>query len=459
MKEVDIHRVYFLGIGGIGMSALARYFKSKGKEVAGYDRTSTPLTDKLGREGIDIHFRDDISIIPDIYRSTLNTLIVYTPAIPVSNSEYKYFVENGYHVLKRAKVLGKIMEMHKAIAVAGTHGKTTISSMITQIFTHSGIACNAFLGGIAKNFNSNLVLDRKSDYFIAEADEFDRSFLTLFPDYAVVSSLDDDHLDVYGERKNMVASFNQFISQVKPKGVLILKNGLDLKIPPGRNVFRYALTDKCDYYAFDIVRKGMYNKFSIHTPDGDYTKIELGVHGMLNIENAIAAWAISQQAGIAINAIRRALQNFQGVIRRFDIMINNETTLFIDDYAHHPEELRAFITSVREIVPGKVITGIFQPHLYSRTRDFAAGFSQSLSLLDNVVLLDIYPAREQPIPGVSSKLIYEGLTNKGLKINCSKGQVFKVVEELKPGVLLTMGAGDIDQIVEPLKELLIRMMT
>ena len=457
MKEVDIHRVYFLGIGGIGMSALARYFNSKGKDVAGYDRSSTFLTDQLVGEGMEIHFKDDSSNIPDIYRNAQNTLVVYTPAIPVSNSEYKYFIENGYKLMKRAQVLGKIMEMHKVIAVAGTHGKTTISSMITQIFTHSGTACNAFLGGIAKNFNSNLVLDRNSDFFIAEADEYDRSFLTLFPDSAVVSSLDDDHLDIYGERKNLVASFNQFISQVKPNGVLILKNGVDLNIPPGRKVFRYALKVKTDYYAFDIIRKGLYYEFSIHTPSGDYTKIKLGVHGMLNIENAVAAWAVAHQAGIGVNAISDALQHYQGVQRRFEIKINNENTLFIDDYAHHPEELRAFITSVREIIPGKKITGIFQPHLYSRTRDFAAGFSKSLSLLDNVVLLDIYPAREQPVPGVSSELIFEGLKNKGVKINCSKEQVFKVVEELKPEVLLTMGAGDIDQIVDPLKELLIRM--
>jgi len=239
--------------------------------------------------------------------------------------------------------------------------------------------------------------------------------------------------------------------------VLILKDGVDLNIPPGIKVFRYALTVKTDYYAFDIIRKGLNYEFSIHTPSGDFAKIKLGVHGMLNIENAVAAWATAQQAGISIHAIREALQNYRGVLRRFDIKINNENTLFIDDYAHHPEELRAFITSVREIIPGKKITGIFQPHLYSRTRDFASGFSKSLSILDNVVLLDIYPAREQPVPGVSSELIFKGLKNKGVKVKCSKDQVFKIVEELKPEVLLTMGAGDIDQIVDPLKELLIRM--
>jgi UDP-N-acetylmuramate--alanine ligase len=455
MKTTDIHRVYFLGIGGIGMSALARYFKSIRKEVAGYDRVSTHLTQQLEKEGMVIFYKDEVSLIPEIYKKIRNTLIVYTPAVPSSNSVFEYFRHKGYEIMKRSQVLGKIMELHTGIAVAGTHGKTTISSMIAHIFKHSGKSCNAFLGGIAKNFNSNLVLDSSSDYFIAEADEFDRSFLTLFPDYAVVSSADDDHLDIYGERKNLVASFNQFISQVKPTGVLVIKQGVDLSIPAGINLYRYALTDPCDYYAFDLFQKEMHYRFSIHTPEGEFTNINLGVNGKLNVENAVAAWAIAQQAGIDETAIKDALENYNGVLRRFDVKIRNKNILFIDDYAHHPEELRAFISSVREMVPDRKITGIFQPHLYSRTRDFASGFAKSLSLLDNVIMLEIYAARELPVEGVNSGLIFNELTNKGERIYCSKEQILNVLGEMKPEVLLTMGAGDIDQIVEPIKEFLL----
>ena len=457
MHYTNIERVYLIGIGGIGMSAVARYFKSVGKDIAGYDHTPAPLTDMLRSEGMNIHFRDDTSLIPEPFKNKKGTLIIYTPAIPATHSELVYFREKGFDVLKRSQVLGKILEQHTSIAIAGTHGKTTISSMTAHIFVHSGTFCNAFLGGIAKNFESNFVLNRSSDFYIAEADEFDRSFLSLFPDYAVVSSMDDDHLDIYGERKNLIASFTQFVNQIKPSGVLVLKKGVEITAKDNIRVLRYALEEKCDYYAFNISPDGLYNKFSIHTPSGDFTDINPGVPGKLNVENAVAAFAIAHQAGIAPALIINSLKDFKGVTRRFDIRLENKNTIYIDDYAHHPEELRAFITSVKERLPGKQITGIFQPHLYTRTRDLAAGFSETLSLLDNVILLNIYPAREKPIPGITSEIILNHLTNTGKKLLCAKEELLGVIEKMNPEALLTMGAGDIDRLVEPLRDLLIRI--
>ncbi|MCB8995008.1 MAG: UDP-N-acetylmuramate--L-alanine ligase [Bacteroidales bacterium] len=454
MKPGDIHKVYFIGIGGIGMSALARYFKVQGKIVAGYDRTSTPLTDQLQREGIDIHFVDDISLIPESCKTKENCLIVYTPAVPKEHTEYQYFLSQGFQLVKRSQLLGQIMENHMGIAIAGTHGKTTISSMIAHIFKHSGTSCNAFLGGITRNYNSNLLLDPESDYFIAEADEFDRSFLTLFPEMAVISAVDDDHLDIYRERKNLLAAFSQFAAQIKKTGVLIAKKGIEIEFPENTKTLFYSLEEQADYYASGLKKEGLFNRFDIHAGEEVFLDFILGVHGKLNIENAVAAFAIAHQCGINPEKIRLALSGYKGVKRRFEIILHNEDVLFIDDYAHHPEELKAFILSVRDAVPGKRIAGIFQPHLYTRTRDFAAGFSKSLSLLDDVILLDVYPAREEPIAGINSTLILDKLRNKGERILCSKAQISRVIEELKPGVLLSMGAGDIDQMVDPIKEVL-----
>jgi len=457
MKLNDVNKVYFLGVGGIGMSAIARYFLSQGKKVAGYDRTSTPLTDQLVREGINIHFMDGLSFVPEMFKDKKDTLIVYTPAVPSVHSEYRYFRDKGFTLMKRAQVLGIIMENHKGIAVAGTHGKTTISSMIAHIFKHSGVPCNAFLGGITQNYNSNLMLDPKSDYFIAEADEFDRSFLTLFPDMAVISAMDDDHLDIYGERKNLILAFQQFASQIKKGGVLIAKFGIEFVNLSGLKTYSYSLREKSDYHASDFRKEGLFNRFNIHFGNEIYKNFILGVHGMLNIENALAAFAIAHQAGIPVEKIKAALADYYGVKRRFEIILHTGKVIYIDDYAHHPEELKAFINSVRDAIPHTRIAGIFQPHLYTRTRDFANAFSESLSLLDDVILLDIYPAREEPITGVNSRMIFDKLSNKGEKILCSKEQVYKVVEEMNPPVLLTMGAGDIDGMVDPLKELLKRM--
>ncbi len=457
MRLSEVHKVYFLGIGGIGMSAIARYFLAQGKKVAGYDRTSTPLTDQLVREGIEIHFQDNLSDVPELFKSKNDTLVIYTPAVPATHSELSWYREKGFSLMKRSQVLGIIMMNHKGIAIAGTHGKTTISSMIAHIFQHSGKYCNAFLGGIARNYNSNLILCPHSDYFIAEADEFDRSFLTLFPEMAVISSVDDDHLDIYGERKNLLAAFHQFASQINKGGVLVVKKNIELKLPEGKRIFTYTLKEDADYFASNFRKEGLFNRFDIHAGKEVYSDFILGVHGILNIENAIAAFAIAHQAGISVDKIRAALADYNGVKRRFEIILQTQKVLYIDDYAHHPEELKAFISSVRDAVPGARIAGIFQPHLYTRTRDFAAAFSTSLSLLDDVILLDIYPAREEPLNGVNSKMIFEKLKNSGEKVLCSKTQLLHVVEELNPSVLLSMGAGDIDQMVDPVKELLKRL--
>jgi UDP-N-acetylmuramate--alanine ligase len=425
--------------------------------LPGYDRTSTPLTDQLVREGMNIHFQDDLSGIPEIYKCKSDTLVVYTPAVPESHSEFRYFSREGFTLMKRSQVLGIIMENHIGIAVAGTHGKTTISSMIAHIFRHSGKSCNAFLGGITRNYNTNLLLDPRSDYFIAEADEYDRSFLTLFPEMAVISAVDDDHLDIYGERKNLLAAFQQFASQVKKNGVLVVKKDIELKNPDGIRIFTYSLDRKADYYASNFRKEDLFNRFDIHAGNEIYCDFILGVHGLLNIENALAAFAIAHLSGISPEKIRAALAEYNGVKRRFEIILHTQKVLYIDDYAHHPEELKAFITSVRDAIPKGRIAGIFQPHLYTRTRDFATAFSESLSLLDDVILLDIYAAREEPIKGVNSKMIFGNLSNKGEKILCSKSQLLRVLEELNPPVLLSMGAGDIDQLAEPVKELLKRM--
>ncbi len=457
MNPGEVNSVYFLGVGGIGMSALARYFLSQGKSVAGYDRTSTPLTDQLSREGADIHFEENLARIPLKFRRKEDTLVVYTPAVPADHSELRWFRDSSFTLMKRSQVLGLIMEGHRGIAVAGTHGKTTISSMIAHIFRDSGTGCNAFLGGITRNYGTNLLLDPASDHFIAEADEFDRSFLTLFPQTAVISAVDDDHLDIYGDRKNLLEAFNRFASQLKPGGTLIVKKGIELKYPDNRKILSYSLREKADFYASGFRKEGMFTRFDLHFEGKTEEGMILGVPGLLNIENSVAAFAVAHSCGIPAARIRKALESYCGVKRRFEIVLNTPQILFIDDYAHHPEELRAFISSVRDALPGKRIAGVFQPHLYTRTRDFAAGFSESLSLLDDVIMLDIYPAREEPIKGISSKIIFDRLTAPGEKILCTKSQLLRVIEELRPEVLLTMGAGDIDQMTGPLEELLLRM--
>ncbi|MBE0655621.1 MAG: UDP-N-acetylmuramate--L-alanine ligase [Bacteroidales bacterium] len=449
-------RIFFIGIGGIGMSAIARFMSLLGKDVAGYDKVSTPLTDALMREGIRIHFSDDIRLIPEEFMKQESTLVIYTPAIPSGHHELTFFREKGFLVIKRAEALGMIVKNSKGIAVAGTHGKTTVSSMIAHLLKDSQLGCNAFLGGISKNLNSNLLLNLNSEYTVVEADEFDRSFLQLHPLIAVVTSMDADHLDIYKTYQNLKDSFNQFIAQVRRDGLVIYKEGLSLNLPSGLEAYTYSLDSLTAGYApVNVVKTGFLYRFSLRTPEGTIDSLELGVYGKLNLENATAALAVAHLLGLDEKSMRTALASYSGVQRRFDVRIETDKQVYIDDYAHHPEELKAFIGSVKEALPGKKLTGIFQPHLYTRTRDFASEFAESLSMLDNVILLDIYPAREEPIPGVTSQIIFNLLKNIGIKLIVKREQIFHFISDLDPEVLLTMGAGDIDQLVEPIQNLLI----
>ncbi len=454
MEFEKINNVYLVGIGGIGMSALARYFKSQGKFVAGYDKTSTPLTDELKKEGIDVHFEDKLELVPDpIISHKENTLVIYTPAVPNYHYEFNYFKEREYTVLKRAEVLGMIFSNHTGIAVAGTHGKTTTSTILAHILTSSSVGCSAFLGGISKNFNSNLLISNTSEVVIAEADEYDRSFLHLFPYLAVITSVDADHLDIYGTHEEVIKSFNQFAQQITENGVLVYKKGLPIDVGSLNDVndFTYSLTEKANFYPENVrVVDGLYN-FDLQTPMGIVRDIKLGIPGKMNLENAIAAISAAIILQVTPEEMISALASYKGVKRRFEIQINNKDLIYIDDYAHHPEEIKACITSARELFPEKKIMGIFQPHLYTRTRDFADGFAENLSLLDELVLLDIYPAREEPIEGVSSELIFNKVTIRNKTI-CKKENLLELLKTRKPELIITMGAGDIDGFAEKIKQ-------
>ena len=459
MSFERIQHVYFIGIGGIGMSALARYFNQKGKMVSGYDKTPTELTDALIDEGIDIHFTDNVNNIPSELRHKdlvhHNTLIVYTPAIPKDHNELNYFIDNGFNLKKRSEVLGMITEEAFTIAVAGTHGKTTTSSMIAHLLKSAGVDCSAFLGGIAKNFHSNLVVgknEKGKTVFVVEADEYDRSFLTLHPDIAVITSMDADHLDIYGDSKFLEDSYRLFAQQVKPGGKLIHKKGLPLNdIDVNRSA--YSLSNHCDYSASDIRISNHQYHFNWNNSSTSIADLTSRMPGLHNVENAVAAISVARQMGISPEKIAAGLKSYEGVKRRFDYQLNEKKIVFIDDYAHHPEELRACIASVNELYPGKKITGIFQPHLYSRTRDFVEGFAKSLSMLDRLILLDIYPAREAPILGVTSEIIFNKVTIAD-KILTTKENAIEELSKVDVEVLLTMGAGDIDQLVDPVKNYL-----
>lgn len=466
MKLNNIHSVYFLGIGGIGMSALARYFKAMGKSVSGYDKTPTKLTDELIAEGIDIHFEDNINLIPEVFKtpnSELQTqnLIVYTPAVPKNHSEYVFFNQKGFNIKKRAEVLGLITEHSYTIAVAGTHGKTTTSSLVAHLLKSADLDCSAFLGGITQNYGTNLLLSKDLNNqqpstnnhqptTIVEADEYDRSFLTLHPDIAIITSVDADHLDIYGDVKYMQESYSLFAKQVNENGTLIVKKSIETTLNVGRKVITYSVDSVADYYAKNIsVTNGEYLYDIVH-PSGVIEKITLGLPGKHNIENSVAAVAVAKQMNVSDTDIKKGLSSFKGVKRRFDYRIKTDKMVFIDDYAHHPEELKACISSVKEMYPNKKLTGIFQPHLFTRTRDFADGFAESLDLLDETILLEIYPARELPIEGVNSTMLLNRMKSKN-KIICSKQELINEVSNRKPEVLLTLGAGDIDTLVEPIK--------
>lgn len=452
MRKQEADKVYFIGAGGIGMSALARYFLSQGKTVGGYDRVSTALTDQLTREGVSICFDDDPALISEEFLQSDNTLVIYTPAVPDSHRQLKYFLESGFRVIKRSVALGEAFNRGRGIGVAGTHGKTSISTTLAHLLHASPLGCNAFLGGISKNISSNLYLDPPSEIILAEADEYDRSFLTLFPEIAVLSSMDSDHFDIYGDAESIRESYEAFIAQISKGGKLILKHGLDPHIPDYVQPFTYAPDNKeADYHITEIEALGPNYRFKVQTPDGELPAITLQVPGMLNVENSLAAIAVAHQLGVDSETMVSALANYSGVERRFDVQLMDEERVYIDDYAHHPTEIKAFLSSVRAIFPGKKLTAVFQPHLFSRTRDFADDFARSLEMLDQLILLDIYPAREEPIPGVSSQMLLEKIRMKE-KVLIEKEQLIRVLSEREPEVLLTMGAGDINQLVAPLKD-------
>lgn len=454
----QIKYIYLLGIGGIGMSALARYFKAAGMDVCGYDKTPTPLTGELMAEGIEVHFEDDLNKLPDfVSGDQLNdkALVIYTPAIPKDHREFNHLKSKGYRMWKRSEVLGLLTRGTTTIAVAGTHGKTTTSTMIAHILKASGVNCTAFLGGISKNYNTNLLLGNPNGpghMIVVEADEYDRSFLQLHPAYAMITSLDADHLDIYGDRDSMVNSYREFAGQVSPEGKLVVKSGADFAMS-GLNFSTYSLKAESDYHADQVrVEDGSY-VFNIVAPKGTVENLKLNWPGRHNVENAVGAYALCHACGISPEAFRSALSSFQGVRRRFDYQLKTNEVVFIDDYAHHPEELRACIASVKELYPGQKILGMFQPHLFTRTRDFADGFGESLSMLDELILLDIYPARELPIPGVTSQMILDKVTSS-VKQLCSRNEWQQAVMNSDARIILTLGAGDIDQLVEPVRNLL-----
>lgn len=449
----DYRHIYFIGIGGIGMSAIARYYNAKGYKVSGYDKTPSPLTLALESEGIEVHYVDDINFIP---KDVESTLVVYTPAIPKDMGELVYVQEKGYRVIKRSRMLGEIAQGQRCLTVAGTHGKTTTSTLLSHIFTATGEGCSAFLGGISKNYGSNL-LTHQNDVVVAEADEFDRSFLQLFPEISVITSMDADHLDIYGDEAHIKEAFKAFASQVS--GTVIIRKGLDITASDTKaDIKTYAYNDpEADFYA--VITEGDGNgksHFDIHWPGGVIRDCVLGIPGWVNIENAVGATAIGLTYGLDPEKIKAALASFVGVRRRFDIRLDTEDCVYIDDYAHHPQEIAASLTSIRGNFPGYRLTAIFQPHLFTRTRDFADGFAESLSSADRLILLDIYPAREEPIPGVTSEIIFNNITAPE-KVVLKKEELMNYLKGLEPcgkEVFMTIGAGDIDRFVEPITEML-----
>ena len=442
--------VYFIGIGGIGMSAIARYYKFKGFEVAGYDRTPSDLTFALEREGIDVHYMDRPDLLPE---DKNETLVVYTPAVPDDLKELVKAREEGYLLLKRSRTLGEIARGQRCLAVAGTHGKTTTSTLIAHILTQSGEGCSAFLGGISRNYDTNLLMS-ENPTIVAEADDFDRSFLQLFPEIAVITAVDPDHLDIYGDYAHVVEAFKMFASQVS--GILIAKKGTPIGPEDTKaRVFTYHYTDPtADYYPIDARPDECgYFHYNLQTPTGIVEDIRVGTPGWVNCENSVAAAAVALCYGIPADAVREAIGSFEGVKRRLEVHVNTPGLSYIDDYAHHPAELASAITSMRDIFPGRKITAIFQPHLYTRTRDFAPAFAKSLSQVDKLILLDIYPAREEPIPGVSSEMIFKDVTAPE-KVLLKKEELMDYLSDEPLDVLVTFGAGNIDRFIEPITGLL-----
>ena len=457
MNIDTIKSVYFIGAGGIGMSALVRYFLSLGKMVAGYDRTPSALTERLIAEGAAIHYEDSCTLIPGNCKDKSYTLVVYTPAVPQDHSELTWFRKQGFEVQKRAQVLGTITCSRRGLCVAGTHGKTTTSSMAAHLVYGSHVGATAFLGGISQNYGTNLLLSDKSDYVVIEADEFDRSFHHLRPYMSVITSTDPDHLDIYGTPEAYWESFEKYTSLIRPDGVLIIHEGLEVtpRVQPGVRVYTYS-RDKGDYHAENIRIGGGEILFDFVYPDGIVKDIQLGVPLSVNIDNGIAAMAMAQLAGVSDQELRDGMATFRGVERRFDFKLKSDTKAYLSDYAHHPAEIRQSALSIRELYAGRKVTAIFQPHLYSRTQDFYREFADSLSLFDEVILTDIYPAREAPIPGVTSLLIYDNLAANVQKQMISKNDVLATVEAKKNEleVLVTLGAGDIENYATEITKIL-----
>ncbi len=445
-----MNHVYFIGVGGIGMSAIARYYKFKGVKVSGYDKTPSELTHALESEGIEVHYEDNTDYIP---KDVNDTLVVYTPAIPKDMGELVYVQEHGYRVIKRSRMLGEIAEGQRCLAVAGTHGKTTTSTLLAHIFQDSSEGCSAFLGGISKNYDTNLLVSR-NETIVAEADEFDRSFLQLFPEIAVITSMDADHLDIYSDIRNMHEAFRAFASQVS--GTVITKLGLPIGPDDTKAaILRYSYDDpSADFHASGItVDECGYFTFNLHYPGGVIEGCKVGIPGWINVENAVAASAIALTYGLPAEKVRHALGTFAGVKRRFDIHVNKPGCAYIDDYAHHPKEIAAAISSIRDIFPGRKLTAIFQPHLYTRTRDFAGEFSEALSDADKLIMLDIYPAREEPIPGVTSEIIFKDVKSRE-KVIMPKEELMEYLEHEPIDVLITFGAGNIDRFIGPITDML-----
>ena len=452
MTEIDqIKRVYLLGIGGIGMSALARYFRFIGKAVDGYDKTSSPLTQELENEGISIHYTDDLQKVPTLEEKD-TTLVIYTPAVPNDFQELRYFRENGFQIHKRSQVLGILTVGKKCIAIAGTHGKTSVTTMTAHLLKQSAVDCSAFMGGISKNYKTNLLLsDRNSPYIVVEADEFDRSFLQLHPDLAVITWMDADHLDIYGDHESMLNAFADFVSQIKSGGTLLYRKGLNIDNQWNSEIsyFTYSISEEADFQAVNInIIDGAYH-FDLKTPFGVIENLSLSYPGLMNVENSVAACTMALLSGVTNHEICGALPQYTGVVRRFDVRFAGKNTIYIDDYAHHPRELEATIHSVRDLYPGKRVTGIFQPHLFTRTRDFADEFASALDLLDDALVMEIYPARELPIEGVDSEMILGKMTLKSRRL-CQKNEIPEILGNYNLEILLTLGAGDIDRLIDPI---------
>ncbi len=457
MELKDIKSIYFLGAGGIGMSALVRYFLAEGKKVAGYDRTACALTDRLIEEGAELHFEENPELIPEEFRDKATTLVIYTPAIPRDHAEWEYFRNNGFEIKKRAEVLGLITRDKRGLCIAGTHGKTSTSTMTAHLMHRSHVDSAAFLGGISKNYHSNLILSDKSDFVVIEADEYDRSFLQLTPYIAVVTATDPDHLDIYGTKENYLEGFAQFTERIRKDGYLIVHEGLELVPRPAEGVTLYTYgRESGDFHAENIRIGGGRILFDYVSPFGTIKDIEPGVPVSINIDNGIAAMAVSQLCGATDEELREAMADFAGVERRFDFKLKKENIVLLSDYAHHPDEIKACAKSMKELYDDRKITAMFQPHLYSRTNDFYREFAESLSLFDEVILLDIYPARELPIPGVTSKLIYDLIDEKVQKSMCSRAEAVNLIRQRKDEfeVLICLGAGDLDSDVPQITEIL-----